>query len=97
MTEFLEPLPRAHASRLKPGNRGIGVIDLGDGQPFPLPVTVQLVTQEGAVVRDMHGWAYKTTSLLAVNQDIELLLEQREEEETMSYELARRSGYKRGQ
>lgn len=58
----LTPTP---ASRLQPGDLGIGLVDLGDGQPFGVAVTVLAVEPGGVVVRDNLGRWVKFQSLLS--------------------------------
>lgn len=40
------------ASRRRPGDRGIGIVDLGDGQPFNVAITVVSVEPNDAVLAD---------------------------------------------
>jgi len=70
-----ERYTRTPANRLRPGDQGIGIIDLGDGEPFPIPVTVQHTDPNGATVIDPYGNQFKTQTLYAVGENIDAIIE----------------------
>ena len=87
-------LTKTPASELSPGDRGIGVVDLGNGQPFGVAVTVLHVKQDIATVQDVGGRTYRTPSLMAVGEDVEALLEAEAQAEAEAYDEARRALYR---
>ena len=87
-------LTKTPASELQPGDRGIGIVDLGDGQPFGVAVTVEAVELDRAVVRDASGRLFKTLSLLAIGEDVEALLEAEAQAEAEASEETRRAQYR---
>ena len=94
MSEFISKLAKTPASELSPGDRGIGIVDTGDGQPFGVAVTVLTVEQGVAVVQDVYGRVYRTPSLVAVGEDVEALLLAEEGRAAQAYEEARRALYR---
>ena len=91
MGEPFASLVKTPAAELSPGDQGIGIMDMGDGQPFGMVVTVLHVEQGVATVQDTEGCTYRTPSLLAVGEDLEALLEAEEERAIQAYEEARRA------
>ena len=75
-------------------DQGIGLMDMGDGQPFGVAVTVLHVEQGVATVQDTQGRTYRTPSLMAVGEDLEALLLTEEERAIQAYEEARRAMYR---
>lgn len=87
----LAPTP---ASRLQPGDPGVGVVDMGDGRPFGVAVTVLEVEPDGAVVADHLGRLFKTRGLLAIGEDAEALLEAEAQAEAEASEETRQAQYR---
>ena len=70
------------------------MVDLGDGRPFGVAVTVLHVTEGLATVRDGRGRVYGAASLLGVGMDVDAVLLVEEEFEAWECEEARRALYK---
>ena len=90
---FYSRLAKTPATELSPGDQGIGLMDLGDGLPFGVAVTVLHVEHEVAVVKDRLGRTYRTPSLMAVSEDVDAMLQAEEERAAQEYEEARRALY----
>ena len=87
-------LVKTPAQELSPGERGIGLVDLGDGEPFGVAVTVLHVEQDLATVQDVEGRTYRTPSLMAVGEEVDALLLAEEKGAIQAYEEARRVMYR---
>ena len=91
---LINRLTKTPASELSPGDRGIGLVDLGDGLPFGVAVTVLHVEQGVATVQDVGGRTYRTPSLMAVGEDVDAMLQAEEERAAQAYEEAKRALYR---
>ena len=94
MSEPFGSLVKTPAQELSPGDRGIGLVDLGDGEPFGMAVTVLHVEQDLATVQDERGRTYRTPSLMAVGEDLDAMLLAEEKRAIQAYEEARRAMYR---
>ena len=70
------------------------MVDLGDGRPFGIAVTVVGVEEGLARVRDGRGRVYGAPSLLGVGEDVDAVLLVEEEREAWECEEARRALYR---
>ena len=94
---LIQRLIRTPATRLRQGDQGIGIIDLGDGEPFPIPVTVMSANPTGAIVMDPYGNRFKTQSLLAVGEPIQKILEAEQQAEETLAQQQRQARYQNPQ